>query len=161
MGRIIYATEACVRESNTTQYTANDEWSNDDTAPTAYLLAELSGQSGIIKDVVIVSSNDPATLLQGEFCLADDSMTLVNDNAAFALTDADSLKLVSGLIPFTLVSSAGGSGTNSLAHVIGIDTAFDCTNKAGLYLRVKVKNAYTPASAETLNFRFKIERAAG
>lgn len=155
---IIYATEACVREADTTQYGANEEWSNDDSAPTAYHFGELEGISGEILDAVIVSSNDPATLLQGELWLFDASTALVNDNAAFALSDADALKLVA-VIPFTLATSVAGSGTNSLAHVVGVNAGFDCANKSnGLYLRVKVKNAYTPASAETLTVRLKVRR---
>lgn len=161
MGRIIIATESCVREANTTQYGTNEEWSNDDTAPTAYKFEELAGLSGTITDVVLVSSNDPATLLQGELWLFDDSTALVNDNAAFALSDADALKLV-GVVPFTLVTSVAGTGTNSVAHIIDLNFGFDCTLKAnGLYMRVKVKNAYTPASAETLNVRLKVRREAG
>src|SRR5262245_20612842 len=118
MGRIIYATEAAARPTgNTTQYGTNEMWANSATAPTAYVFGEVANLSGTITDVVIVSSNDPATLLQGELWLFDDSTTLVNDNAAFALSDADALKLV-GVIPFTLVTSVAGTGTNSLAHVI-------------------------------------------
>lgn len=156
MAEVMIAKETCTRESNTTQYAANDMWSNDDTAPTAYVFEELGGQSGTITDIVLVSSNDPATLLQGELWLFDDSTTLVNDNAAFALSDADALKLI-GVVPFTLVTSVAGSGTNSMAHVIDLNMGFDCrTKSAGVYLLVKVKNAYTPASAEALTVRMKV-----
>lgn len=160
MGRTIKATETCVRESNTTQYAENDVWSNDDTAPSAYLFEEVAGLNGTLTDLVIVSNIDPATTLQGELWFFDDSTTLVNDNAAFSLSDADALKLV-GVVPFTLVTSVAGSGTNSLAHVYDIGMQFDCTGKSGLYLMIKVKNAYTPASAETLTIRLKVRREAG
>jgi hypothetical protein len=162
VGRIIIATEVCVRESNTTQYAANEAWANDDTAPTAYVFGELAGLSGTITDAWIVSSNDPATLLQGELWFFDDSTALTNDNAEFALSDADAVKGV-GVMPFTLVTSTdGSSGTNSIAHVIDYQVSFDCTNKpSGLYMLVKVKNTYTPASAETLTVRLKVRREAG
>lgn len=160
MGRIIIATEAAARPANTTQYGTNEMWADSDSAPTAYLFGELAGLSGTIVDAWIVSSNDPATLLQAELWLFDNSTTLVNDNAAFALSDADAVKGIAH-IPFTLVSSVAGSGTNSVAHVIGVDAAFDCTNRLGLYMLVKVKNAYTPASAETLTVRLKVRREAG
>lgn len=155
---IFYATYTVQRPTgNTTQYTANDAWA--DTTPTVggFLLAELAGISGSIVDAVIQSTIDPATLLQGEVWLFDASVTAITDNAVFALSDANALTLV-GVIPFTLASSVAGSGTNSMAHVIGIDTGFDCRVKAGLYFLIKVKNAYTPASAESLQFRFKIRK---
>lgn len=162
MGRVLYATESCARPSgNTTQYGTNEMWANSATAPTAYHFDELAGMSGTITDLVIVSSADPATLLQGELWFFDASTTLVNDNAAFALSDADALKIV-GVVPFTLVTSVAGTGTNSLAHVIDLNMGFDCINRSnGLYLLIKVKNAYTPADGETLNVRLKVRREAG
>lgn len=155
MAGILNATEVAIRASGTTQYSANDIWSNSASAPTAYLFEELAGQSGEIVDVVLVSSNDPSTLLQGELWLFDAATALVNDNAAFALSDADALALVA-VVPFTLASSTAGSGTNSVAHVIDLHAGFDCRTKAGLYMLVKVKNAYTPASLETLSVRLKV-----
>jgi len=160
LGAAVTATTTITRPSDTTAYAANDAWANSTSAPTTggFTLssaARVSGGSGIITDVVIVSSNDPATLLQGELWIFDNAVTAVNDNAAFALSDADALELV-GVVPFTLVTTVGGSGTNSFAAVTGLNIGFAAVGSANLRYLVKVKNAYTPASGETLTVRAKI-----
>jgi hypothetical protein len=101
---------------------------------------------------VVVSSNDPATLLQGEIWWFDSAPTAVNDRATFALSDSDALKLV-GVTPFTLATTVAGSGTNSFYAVNGLNLAYTCSGSANLRYLVKVKNAYTPANAETLTVR--------
>lgn len=154
-------TSTATRAADTNAYVANDAWSDSASAPTAggYTLTGMgraSGGSGIISDILIVSSNDPATLLQGELWLFDSAPTAINDNAAFALSDADAIKLVA-VIPFTLVTSQAGSGTNSIAHITGINVGYTCVGSANLRYLVKVKNAYTPANAESLTIRAKIQ----
>lgn len=154
-------TSTATRAADTNPYLANDTWADSASAPTAggYTLtgmARASGGSGIIYDFLITSSNDPATLLQGELWIFDSAPTAVNDNAAFALSDADILKLVA-VVPFTLVTSTAGSGTNSVAHVFPASPiAYTCVGSADLRYLVKVKNAYTPANAEVLTVRAKI-----
>jgi hypothetical protein len=148
------------RPADTTAYAPNDAWSDSTSAPTVggFTLsgaARKSGGSGIITDIVVVSSVDPATLLQGELWIFDGAATAVNDNAAFALSDADAKTLVA-VVPFTLASTTGGSGTNSYAHLQGLNIQFTAVGSANLRYLVKVKNAYTPASAELLTVRAKI-----
>lgn len=148
------------RPSDTTPYAANDCWSDSTSAPTSggFTLtgaARISGGSGIITDMLVVSSIDPATLLQGEIWLADSAVTNVNDNSAFAMSDSD-LLLLAGIVPFTLASTIAGSGTNSFAHLQGLNIGFTCIGSANLRFLVKVKNAYTPASAEVLSVCAKI-----
>jgi hypothetical protein len=158
----VTVTSTMARATGTTQYTANDVWSDSASAPTAggYTITgagRASGGAGRITDVAIISSNDPATPLQGELWIFDSAPTAVNDNLAFALSDADALKLVT-VIPFTLLSSQAGSGTNSVAIIPGPIGNFTCIGSANLRCLVKVKNAYTPADSETLSVRFKIEQ---
>ena len=153
-------TTSITRPSDTTAYTANDALSNSASSPTAggftfTSAARASGGSGIITDLIVVSSNDPATLLQGECWIYDSATTAVNDNAAFASSDSDTLLLVA-VIPFTMTSTVAGSGTTSYAHVQGLSIGFTCSGSANLRFLVKVKNAYTPASAEVLSFRLKV-----
>ena len=148
------------RPSDVNAYTANDAWADSTSSPTTggFTLsnaARQSGGSGVIVDIVVVSSNDPATLLQGELWIFDSAPTAVNDNAAFALSDADAKKLVA-VVPFTLATTTAGSGTNSFAHLQGLNIAFTCSGSANLRYLVKVKNAYTPASAEVLTVRAKV-----
>ena len=148
------------RPADTTAYAANDCWSNSTSAPTAGGFtftdaARISGGSGIITDIWISSSADPATLLQGELWIIDQAGTNINDNAAFTMTDANVLNLVA-VVPFTMLTTVAGSGTNSYAHIQNLSIGFTCVGTANLRFLVKVKNAYTPISAEVLNFKLKI-----
>lgn len=151
------------RPADTTAYAVNDTWSDSTSAPTAggftfTNAARLSGGSGIITDAVITSSADPATTLQGEIWIFDQAGTNINDNAAFTMSDADVLNLV-GVIPFTLASTVAGSGTNSFSHINGLNIGFTCVGTANLRFLVKVKNTYTPTSAEVLNVKLKIAQS--
>lgn len=148
------------RPADTNIYAANDAWADSTSAPTAGGFTftgagRTSGGSGIITDLSIISSNDPSTLLQGEIWIFDSAPTAVDDNAAFALSDSDAKKLV-GVVPFTLASTTGGSGTNSFASVQNLNLGFTCVGTTNLRYLVKVKNAYTPASAEVLTVRAKV-----
>jgi hypothetical protein len=161
-GSGVTVTTTVTRPADTNAYAANDALSNSTSAPTSggftlSSLARASGGSGLITDIMIVSSNDPATLLQGELWLFDAATTNINDNAAFALSDGDALLLV-GVVPFTLASSQAGSGTNSVYHATNLNIGFTCVGTADLRFLVKVKNAYTPANAETLTVRVKATR---
>lgn len=150
------------RPADTIAYAANDCWSDSTSAPTSggftlTGMSRASGGSGVIRDAVITSSADPATTLQGEIWIFDTSVTAVNDNAAFALSDADVLKLVC-VIPFTLATTVAGSGTNSASIITNINKMFTCVGSANLRFLVKVKNAYTPISGEVLQVRLGIEQ---
>lgn len=146
------------RPANVTAYTANDCWSDSTTAPTTGGFtftgaARLSGKSGVITDMVIASSNAPGTMLQGEIVIFDTAVTNINDNSAFAVSDAEAKTLV-GVVPFTL--AALSASANSQATIIGLNLGFTCVGSANLRFLVKVINAYTPASAEVLTVRAKI-----
>lgn len=148
------------RPADTNAYAVNDAMSDSTSAPTAggftfSNAARFSAGGGIITDAVITSSADPATTLQGEIWLFDQAVTAINDNAVFAMSDSDVLNLV-GVIPFTLASTVAGSGTNSFAHVSGLNYGFDPVGTANLRYLIKVKNAYTPISGEVLKVRLKI-----
>lgn len=152
------------RPSDTNVYAANDAFTTSTSAPAAGGLtltgaARATGGSGRIRDLLITSSADPATTLQGEIWIYDQAVaTVPNDNAAFAPALADRLNLVA-IVPFTLASCAGGSGAvGSVAQVIGLDVLFTCVGSANLRFLVKVKNAYTPISGEVLQVRAKIEQ---
>lgn len=153
-------TSTATRMTDTSTYAINDAWSNDTAAPTTggYTLtgmARASGGSGLIDDITIISSNDPAAPLQGELWIFDSAVTAINDNAAFALSDADAIKLVT-VVPFSLVTTVAGSGTNSVAVLPLYGIGYTCVGSANLRYLVKVKNAYVPANAEALTIRAKI-----
>jgi hypothetical protein len=156
VGDFVTVATDVTRPADTTAYAANDAWSDSTTAPTSGGFtftgaARISGGSGIITDAVITTSADPATTLQGEVWLFDTSVTNINDNAAFAVTDTE-IKTYVGKIPFTLEDA----GNNGAAHVQNLSIGFTCVGSANLRFLVKVKNAYTPGSAEVLTVRLKI-----
>lgn len=153
------ASTGVTRPADTTAYAINDCWSDSTSAPTAggftlTGLGRVSGGSGVISDLIITSSIDPATLLQAEIWIFDSAVTAVNDNAAFAMSDADVLKLV-GVVPFTLLSTVAGSGTNSYYWASNLNLGYTCVGTANLRYLIKVKNAYTPGNAEVLTVRAK------
>lgn len=153
-------TTTITRPADTTAYAVNDTYADSTSAPTAGGFTftgagSASGKSGVITALTVINSNDPATPMQGELWIFDSAPTAVNDNAAFALSDADALKLV-GVIPFALLTTTGGSGTNSFFHLAGLGLGFTCVGTANLRFLVKLKNAYVPANAETLTFRLNV-----
>jgi len=148
------------RPANTTAYAANDAWA--DTTPTSGGFsitgaAFASGGYGQLHELVLTSDADPATLLQGEIWIFNQSVTAVTDNAAFAITDAEARTLM-GIVPFVMISSAGGSGANSVAYIPNIGMIYNCSGSTSLRFLVKVKNAYTPANGEILTVTWKLQR---
>ncbi len=156
LGYLVTCSTDITRPNDTTAYAANDAWSDSTSAPTSggftfTSAARKSGGSGIITDAIITSSADPGTLLQGEIWLFDTSVTNINDNSAFAVSDAE-IKTMVGKIPFTMEDA----GNNDSAHVQNLGIGFTCVGSANLRYLVKVKNAYTPAAQEVLTVRLKI-----
>lgn len=156
-GAMTTVTTSITRPNDTTAYAANDALSDSTSSPTAggftfTSCARISGGSGIITDAVIEMSTAAATPLQGELWLFDSSVTAINDNAAFTITDGEGQTLV-GVIPFT-ANKVGGA--NQFALVQGLNIGFTTVGSANLRFLVKVINAYTPAAQEVLTARLKI-----
>lgn len=146
------------RPADTSVYAVNDALSDSTSAPTTggftfTSAARSSGGSGIITDAFITTSADPGTLLQGEIVLFDQAVTNINDNAAFAISDTE-VKTLIGIIPFTLEDV----GNNGYYHARNLNIGFTCVGSANLRFLVRVKNAYSPASAEVLTFAIKCLR---
>lgn len=154
-GVFVTCTTDITRPADTTAYAANDALSNSTSAPTSGGFtftgaARTSGGSGIITDMWIGSTAATGSM-QGEIWLFDQAVTNVNDNAAFAISDAEN-KTVVGVIPFTT-----GAGTNNAGvHVQNLNIGFTCVGSADLRYLVKIKAAYTPASGEVITTRLKI-----
>lgn len=150
LGYFVTCSTDITRPADTNAYTANDTWADSTSAPTSggFTLtsaARKSGGSGIISDIMVVSSAVPGTLLQGELHIFNQAATAVNDNAAWNLSDSDAKNRIA-IVPFTLVTDAN----NSYYHAQNLNIGFTCTGTANLRYLVKVKNAYTPVSAEVL-----------
>lgn len=144
------------RPADTTAYAVNDCISNSTSTPTTFTIAnaaKASGGSGIITDLVVTSDADPAIPLQGEIFLFDSSVTSPNDNAAFAVSDADSKKCI-GKVPFVLEDI----GNNNFFHAQCLNIGFTCVGSTDLRFLLRAKSAYTPANGEGFAFRFKIQR---
>lgn len=144
------------RPADTTAYAVNDCISNSTSVPTTFTIsnaAKASGGSGLVTDIVMVSDADPVTPLQGEIFIYDSSVTSPNDNAAYAISDADAKKCVAK-VPFALEDI----GNNDFFHAQGLNIGFTCIGTADLRFLLRAKNAYTPANGEVFTFRFKIQR---
>jgi hypothetical protein len=144
------------RPADVTAYAGLDAISNSTSAPTSggftfTSAARKSGGSGIIIDALITSSNDPGTRLSGEIFIFNQAVTNINDNTAFAVSDAE-IKTLVGVIPFSLFDA----GNNGAAHITGLNILFTCVGSANLRFLIRSRNAYTPASAEVLTFTLKI-----
>lgn len=143
------------RPADTTAYAVNDALSDSTSAPTSggFTLsgaARKSGGSILITDVMVNSSNDPATPLQGEIWIFNTSVTNINDNAAFAVSDSE-IKTCVAKIPFALEDA----GNNGFYHAQNLSILATCVGSANLRFLVRVKNAYTPANAEVITVTVK------
>lgn len=138
------------RPADTTAYAANDALSNSTSAPTSggftlSSIARKSGGSVLITDVIVTTDNDPATPLQGEIFLFNQAVTNINDNTAFAVSDTE-IKTCVGRIAFALEDV----GNNEFFHAQNLNILATCSGSANLRFLIRVKNAYTPASAEVI-----------
>lgn len=142
------------RPNDTTAYAAGDNLSDNPSAPTSggFTLtgaARKSGGSGVITDVLITSSNN-AGAMQGELWIFDTSVTNINDNSAFAISDSE-IKTVVAKIPFLTVADTN----NALAHVQNLAIGFTASGSANLRFLIKLKAAYTPAANEVISVAVK------
>lgn len=148
------------RPADTTAYASGDAFANSTSAPTAggftlTSVARASGGSGIILGAVIsMSGPNAGAPINGELWIFDQAVTAINDNAAFAISDAEAQTLVA-LIPFTANRSGGN---NAVAFIPNIMAGFTCIGSANLRFLVKVVAAYTPASGEVMSVRAMILR---
>ncbi len=143
------------RPADTTAYAINDAISNSTTSPTSggftlSNIARASGGSVLITDVLVNTSADPATPLQGEIFLFNTSVTNINDNAAFAVSDSE-IKTCVGRVGFALEDV----GNNGFYHAQNLNILATCSGSADLRFLLRARNAYTPASGEVLTITVK------
>ena len=154
---VVNCTTTVTRPANTTAYTPNDAWSDSVSAPTSggFVFTNAaggSGKGGIINSAVITSTASPGTTLQGEIWIFDSTVTNINDNAAWGVSDADAVKLC-GIVPFVLSNLGANNGQCVLSN---LGLGFQCSGSANLYFLIKVLNGYTPVSSEALTVRVNI-----
>lgn len=150
LGFPVTVSASITRPADTTQYAANDALSDSTSSPTSggFTLSNIcrkSGGSVLITDVIVTSDNDPATPLQGEVFFFNQAVTNINDNAAFAVSDAEILTCV-GRTAFALEDV----GNNDFFHAQNLNILATASGSANLRFLIRVKNTYTPASAEVI-----------
>jgi hypothetical protein len=149
------------RPSDTTQYAINDVLSNSTSAPAVLNFADLGASNAQAINIVgamATSTAKQSTLPGIDLWLFKNSGTAVNDNAAFAISDAENDDCVA-VIPFP-AASWKYSSNNSRCDVatINIPVILD-SDDVDLYGIPVLTNTYTPVSAEVFKFTLKVERA--
>lgn len=108
----------------TTAYTAGDQLGTQFTFAGC---ARASGGTGTIVGVVVISAADITGAM--DLVITDSSITLAADNAAYAISDADALKIVG------LVQLAGSFdiGNNRIAQAWNLAIPYQCSGGTSLY----------------------------
>lgn len=144
-----------IRPNDVLAYALGDAFADSTSAPTAggYTFAgaaRASGGSGELVDAIISMSGNEALI--GEIHVFDQAVTAINDNAAYAVSDADILNEVA-VIPFTCVAGVN----NSLSYVTQIGALFTCVGSANLRFLVKILAAITPTAQSKLAITLKVK----
>jgi hypothetical protein len=138
------------RPGDTTAYAADDAIADSTSAPTDFActgLVDAAGKMGVITAVHVTSSNAAATPLQMEVFMYDASVDSPNDNASFAISDANAEKLQCRVA--LVLSQKDPSNTSAFNDAVGCPFKTNATT--GLYFRFKANAAFTPVSAENLH----------
>jgi len=156
------------RLANTTQYAADDAFSDGTASFSALAFAKcarLVGLGGRILGVSVIGTANQSTKPALELYLFDDSVTATADNAEFTLTDADAAKCIGAYVIGTanwsdLDVTAGANGNSYATPTSPVPArAYRCQDTSkSLYGLVKVTNTYTPVSGEKLTFQLHLEQ---
>lgn len=124
----------------TTAYTAGDQVGTQFTVANA---ARESGGGGTIVGVVLVSAAD----IIGAFDVVffDSSVTLASDNAAFAISDADALKVVG----IAQLAGAFDIGNNRVAQQFNLAMPYVCNGGTSLFAGLITRAGHTFFGAVT------------
>ncbi|RWP31826.1 hypothetical protein [Mesorhizobium sp.] len=152
---IVTCSTDIIRPADTTAYTINDAISDSTSAPTVggftfTNAVRAAGRSCVLTDLIVTSSNPAATALQGELYIFDTAVTAVNDNAVFAVSDAE-IKTLVAKIPFVM----GVGANNNHVHVQNLGIGLTAVGGRDFRFLIKALNAYAPANAEVFTFRAK------
>lgn len=156
------ASASYTRPADTTAYTAGDALSDSTSAPSVLTFKNaVRDGSAILEAAICMDSVAAGTKPDLELWLFHTAPTPVNDNAAFAISDAEILNLVA-IVPFavaTFQASSNNCACQKTGLAIPVHGALrDKARKTvDLYGMVVVRNAYTPASGEVFNFSLKFK----
>lgn len=125
-----------------TAYTVGDQVG---TQFTVAGVARASGGSGTIVGVTLISAAD--TIGAFDVVFTDSTITLASDNAAYAISDADALKIVG----ISQLSGAYDIGNNRVAQAYNLAIPYVCSGGTSLYAGLITRSAIaaTPFAAAT------------
>jgi len=153
------------RPADTNVYAAGDVICNSTSAPQVLTFLgptrEASGRGAILQEAILISSANQSTKLEAELWLFDTTVVAVNDNAAFAPSDAETLTLLA-VVPFYAAdwrvgnASAGAAG-NAVCQAINLGRPINVTGASNnsIFGVLVARNAYTPVSAEVFTIKLK------
>jgi hypothetical protein len=134
----------------TTAYTAGDQMGAQFTMANC---ARSSGGGGYLRGITLVSAADnigPVTVF-----IFEASATAASDNAAFAISDADALKLID-----QVSLNASDIGNNRFARSGFIEIPYTCVGSTSLFAMLRTDSGHTFFGAATdLELRFWCDRA--
>ncbi len=168
-GKHVLVSHTITRPADTDQYTARDVVANSTTSP---VVATFSGcgiprnvgndaGSGLIRSATLIHSSYVSTGPDFLLFLFTVSPTTQNDNAEFAVTDADLLTCI-GTIPFTtwvIGKNTGGAGGSQIDYEKDVNLVFRCAaGDQDLYGIMIELSTYTPVSGESFKIVLNIEQ---
>ena len=125
----------------TTAYTAADQVG---TLVTIANAARVTGGSGTIVGVTLIDQSD--VIGAYDIVFFDSSVTLAADNAAFAISDADSLKLVASV----QLAGAFDLTNNRLAQAYNLAVPYVCSGGTSLFAALLTRGGHTVFTAGAL-----------
>lgn len=162
--QVSHAVASITRPADTTAYADGDVVADSTSAAAVLKFHGVcgDGEGAIIRSATLSSSVLPGTKLSADLWLFHTAPTSYgNDNAAFALSDADVLNCV-GVIALdgTVAANIKAGTLNYIVVNQGLALAVKgLTTDRALYGVLVARNAYTPASAEVLTIKLGAEQA--
>lgn len=145
------------RPNDTTTYAAGDVISESTSAGTVWTFpwARAVGLGGILQDAILIDSVSATLKLDADLYLFDTAPTSnLNDNAAFAATDAE-MKALLTILSFVGTTAKVG-GANCSIELAAISRSLACAAAASsLYGVLVARNAYVPTANEELTLRLR------
>lgn len=154
------------RPADTNAYTAKDVVGPSTTALASRPMmfencARDPGGTGVLLSALLFDSVDATPRANFDLILFDNPyFTLAADNAVGTVTDSEVLSVVA-VVTFdgTNAGNVATAGPNLIIGASSIGQAFKCAaNTKNLWGMVVDRGGYTPASAETFNFKLLIQQ---
>lgn len=156
-------TATLTRPNDNNAYAVNDVVADSTSAPTMITFTNVVnniGDSARIIGGTLIDSVNQATKNAYELWLFHSTIIMTNDNAAFAISDADLLKFIGLLrfyIPYVANATVGTSGNCVyVAEPIDNNIVFKATASRNLYGVLISRNTYTPSAQEQFTLGLRV-----